>query len=229
MIFFYNKLYLFIKLCYYIDMRKKSKSFYKDAKSYLMSAEILIDSKERENDNQLLLVPILFLLRHSLELIIKAKIIKYIENDLININVDDFKILDVDGKKQKEKLLNTHSIKKLYDCLIYIENQNMITFFKKEIVKKQYKTINYINQLDEKSDYFRYPTNKNSKFYKRKYVNRICVEKGDYAPEISPNLDIYIGASEKNDVQTIFTAYSSKILLLQVDLIEIIEMLVKIY
>ncbi len=199
-------------------MKNKAKYFYNDAKSYYLAAETLMMSPEREKDGQLLLMPILFLFRHALELLLKYHIIVFLtehgQKDMQNYKLHNHK-----GIQQKQKLLGTHSIKNLFSCFIYWNKMSLCPKFDEKHIKFIRAQIKHLCSLDENSDYFRYPTGKNNKFHKRHYITRI--DEFDVAPEINSKMEVLIS----DDNKTIFTTYSFDILYMQNELSECIQLL----
>lgn len=177
---------------------KISKMFYDDSKRYYKAAQLLTGSQARDEDDQLLLTPIFFLLRHSTELILKSLIIKFNESS-INFEVSKFVPHFEDGTLSKRQLLNIHSLKDLYSFLKYeIKNNNLFDIFNEKESKLIVKVINEVDGIDNKSDYFRYPISTNNRKHKRHFVS---MSEDGIAPEINKGYFLFIfGDNDNNKV-----------------------------
>lgn len=203
-------------------MKRLSSLFYNDSYSYYKSALIISGSGYRKEDDQLLLTPILFLLRHAIELILKANIIDILEFN--NQGILKCKLVTENGIKTNIKLLNCHSISNLFSYLIYLNTQySLVSVFNDNELKFSYRLINDIEDVDSKSDYFRYPINKNTKAYKRKFIIR-----GDIgiAPEIKSTNFLFLFGSP-NDECVVFSTKEKKYLELVKDMTSLYKILQK--
>ena len=85
-------------------MKNRIKYYLSDGKSYYLAAKTLMFSQNREKDNQLLLMPILYLYRHSLELLLKYHIMKFLDErgytDVLN-----YRICDINGNIKDEGII----------------------------------------------------------------------------------------------------------------------------
>ena len=159
---------------------------------------MLTGSQARDEDDQLLLTPIFFLLRHSTELILKSLIIKFNESS-INFEVSKFVSHFEDGSLSKRQLLNIHTLKDLYSFLKYqIKNNNLFDIFNEKESKLIVKVINEVDGIDNKSDYFRYPISTNNRKHKRHFVS---MSEDGVAPEINRGYFLFIfGDNDNNKV-----------------------------
>lgn len=201
-------------------MKNRLKYYLSDGKSYYLAAKTLMFSQNREKDNQLLLMPILYLYRHSLELLLKYHIMKFLDErgytDILN-----YRICDINGNIKDVKLLGTHNIKKLFDCFLFWNKQTFCPKFTDEQAFFLQKNIKHLCELDKSSDYFRYPTGKDNKFHKRHYVSKIGSL--EISPEINNKMDILVNEKE----ESIITTYSMSVLHMQDELKGSIELLLK--
>jgi len=112
---------------------KLSSMFYKDALTFYKLANILSSSKKREQDDQLLLSPILFLLRHSTELLLKALVIKLNENKNENFKIANFIPIHENGNPSKKSLLHIHSLQDLWSFIKFEDkNSRLVSLFNNE-------------------------------------------------------------------------------------------------
>ena len=176
-----------------------SQMFYEDAVRYFKSANIVSNSYNRDIDDELLLTPILYLLRHSVELIIKALILKFVEQSNSDVDVSQFKPCFENGVKSSKRLLENHSIGELFSFLRYFDKNNRLcSMFDDSELKFANKVVRNINNIDAKSDYFRYPIGKNNKRNKRHFVS---MSNDDLAPEINKGYFLFLfGDSSENKV-----------------------------
>lgn len=161
---------------------KLSKMFYADSLSYYKAASVLTGSQDRDIDEQLLLTPILFLLRHSIELITKALIIKLNEDSNDSFDITKYTPIFEDGTPSRKKLLEIHSVQELFSFIKYEDkNDRLASLFDDKEISFANKVIKDINSIDSKSDYFRYPIGKKKQEYKRHFISR---SEDDVAPDI---------------------------------------------
>ena len=144
-----------------------SKKFYQMALAYEDASNILY--AHCDFNNQLIINPVMFLLRHAVELILKS---------LILLSYSDFKknIKNFTIKSLQDKIIlsKTHSLLKLLDFLIKIDSNLLIKRYNQKLLKQMRSTIKSIDKIDFSSTYFRYPINSNmqnnlQKFY---YLNK---------------------------------------------------------
>jgi len=153
-------------------MKKLSVMFYEDATRYFNAAEVLSGSEQRDEDDQLFLTPILFLLRHSIELNIKAKIFQFLENTFSEGDLLEFKIILENGQVCKKKTIESHSIQNLFSCLRYLDkSERLVSIFDDDELSFSLKIVKEIESIDSQSDYFRYPISKNNQQHKRKFLS----------------------------------------------------------
>lgn len=139
---------------------------YKQISGFRDIAKILFICKSDEYP--LLGLPMLYALRHSLELSLKDIITTlhvYIKNHLKKPGLKDI----------PEKATNSHEFKEIWK-----HGKRIFVFFATEYnwdlakIDEIEKALLYIHDIDKKSDYFRYPTDKNLIFY---HHNNIDYEK----------------------------------------------------
>lgn len=213
-------------LCYNKFVKKQSKTLFDDARSYYTAAQILRDSGERYKDSQLLFAPLLYLLRHSLELLLKAYIVSSIEK-FSPISVKDYELVDTNGiivkiNKKKMKVFHCHSILILFDCFTYLESQELASFFNNDKIKELRKTAVKIDAYDQKSDYFRYPLSAFGKINFRNFIKKPKTEDLDVCPDLQFNKNVYIVGE-----QIAYSTNHAKITDLEIELSNIISELFK--
>ena len=201
-------------------MKNRIKYYLSDGKSYYLAAKTLMFSQNREKDKQLLLMPILYLYRHSLELLLKYHIMTFLYEQGYT-DIPHYKICDIKGDIKDLKLLRTHNIKKLFECFSFWNKQTFCPKFTDEQISFLKKQIQHLCELDKSSDYFRYPTGKDNKFHKRHFVSKIgCLA---MSPEIKNKMDIFVNERE----ESIITPYCITVLHMQDELKGSIELLLR--
>ena len=201
-------------------MKRLSSLFYNDSYSYYKSALIISGSGYRKEDDQLLLTPILFLLRHAIELILKSFIIRTLEYKNIQ-DISRCKLLMEEGCETNIKLLSCHSTFHLFSYVRYLDKQyRLVSIFDDNELEFSFKVIKDIEKIDSKSDYFRYPIDKNTKEFKRKFITR---GKTGIAPEINNSNFLFLFGSPKNEC-VVFSTKEKKYL----ELVENMSTLYKI-
>lgn len=174
-----------------------SMTFFEDSISYYNAAIILSSCEQRNVDDQLFLTPILYLYRHSAELVIKAIILSYLERFSTENSIKDFFLYSEDGEKTKLQLMNCHSLNSLYSCLKYFDkNERIVSVFDDNELDFIDRVIKEIELIDKNSDYFRYPIGKNKEQHKRKFL---AVSETDIMPDLSKVYQnfIYEGPNDK--------------------------------
>lgn len=158
-----------------------SKNFYDSHVNYYQSSLFLYQlSNDFESKN--VIYPASYLLRHSLELLLKSLICYYAEDQKIEINKDGIEIFS----HSLSFKLEGHSLLDLYDRLIKITN-NIVRLI--EPNKNLRKMIVDITNIDKTSEYYRYPISKNIEVSKQ---NKYTVTSDEVVPDLSLNEDTFI-------------------------------------
>ena len=194
-------------------MKKLSVMFHEDAISYFNASEVLGGSENRDMDNQLFLTPILFLLRHSIELSIKAKIYQFIENITSEKDLLDCKIILEDGQECKKKVIESHSVQNLFSCLRYYDkSERLVSIFDDSELAFSLSTIKEIECIDSQSDYFRYPIGKNNQQHKREFLS---LSEDGVAADIQNGKFLFLLESSNNKVIHFYTLEEKYIALVE--------------
>lgn len=128
------------------------KSFFDEGLSFYKSAQIVQESSFRvENDEIDLFGPIVYLFRHSAELLFKSLIIKKLSIS----GIMDWQSVKLSSNKRK--LSSTHSLYELF--LAWKDYDGEVGLTQSEIKLVEMYVTN-INRFDEDSTFFRYPINK---------------------------------------------------------------------
>lgn len=100
--------------------------------------------------------PIIYLYRHTVELLLKSLIIRdAIDQGITNWNTYSF-------PPNMRSISSMHSIKDLYETWKNLLSYKFISPIEKEDVNKLLKIINRIEKCDHSSTFFRYPYDKKS-------------------------------------------------------------------
>lgn len=128
--------------------------YYDESLSFWTCGKIVQLSDLRYEDEQLLSSPIIYLFRHSAELLIKALIIR----DAINLYGYD--ISEVKFPPHNRLLTSMHSLKALYDTWQEVLSCMMVNPIDGELNKKIQTIIQRVDDCDPFSTFFRYPYDK---------------------------------------------------------------------
>lgn len=128
------------------------KAFFDEGLSFYKSAQIVQESSFRvENDEIDLFGPIVYLFRHSAELLFKSLIIKKLSIS----GIMDWQLVKLSSNKRK--LSSTHSLYELFLAWKDYNGEAGLTQSEIELVEMY---VTNINRFDEDSTFFRYPINK---------------------------------------------------------------------
>lgn len=132
--------------------------------NYYESATLL-DETILTGKNYNIIYPVAYLLRHSLELIVKSLILQEVDNQ--NINVSKPEVI-YNHKTKKFDISRTHSISVLFDKFVEIQESKVINGqqlfgYDDSLLKELSRVINEIDKIDHTSDIYRYPISKNGK------------------------------------------------------------------
>ena len=173
-------------------------TFFEDSISYYNAASVLCSCEQRSIDDQLFLTPILYLYRHSIELIIKTLIISYLERSLTPNSIKDFYLYSEDGERTKSQLMNCHSLNTLYSCLKHFDKtERIVSIFDNNELEFIDSVIKEIELIDKNSDYFRYPIGKHKEQHKRKFI---AISETDIMPDLSQVYQNFIYEGPNNRV-----------------------------
>ena len=140
-----------------------AKKMYSCALNYFDACEKLKKDLLHDN-NPSIIYPLLYLERHTLELLLKAIILLNVKPQNI---VEDLKI-EIDSGKFFD-LSRTHSLLILINKYIEINTTNsLFPNYEEKAINQIKKQLEKFNRIDSKSDFYRYPISKDKKQSKLK-------------------------------------------------------------
>lgn len=143
---------------------EESDNFYNEAVRFYKSGEILSKSEERIGEEIDLFCPIVYLYRHSVELLFKALIIKSLGKR------GEENWLGVKLQPCNKKIANIHSILDLFNAVKILDVEiSKWTSDEENIVS----LIIQIDKYDETSTFFRYPYDKNGNLNRRNMTESV--------------------------------------------------------
>lgn len=153
-----------------------AKKFYVSSKNYLEAINIL--SKQIiNNKNEFVIYPLLYLERHTVELMLKSLI-------LVSVDMQEVdKKMIVSCNEKKFDISKTHSLEILLNKFIEIQSETRLVPNYDEDINEVKKVICSFDKLDHSGEYYKYPLNKEGKESKQKLYKRV-----DEFPEIKPNM-----------------------------------------
>jgi len=191
---------------------------YNEAISFYQCGLILQDSTEKRiEDANGLFSPIVYLFRHSAELMLKALIIK-------NMNAFEIAIWStIKLAPHNKRLSGMHSLKALYDTWIEqsrVQNQNAECL----VFEEAENAIDFIDNFDSSSTFFRYPFNTQGERNRKELVENID-------DDILSSLPCSLGALVFHEGPENFSCLHREQFLDQVefDIVEIIQNLIYLY
>ena len=157
---------------------KLSEMFYQEAVRFALCGDDIRFSSIRYEDEQFLIAPLIFIERHTIELLLKSLILYEIsKNPNLNYkDINDIDVLNESGDPINRKLTNTHSLLRLLNFYIYLESNKLIKDYNDKEIKKLLSTLKKLDKIDIGATYFRYPfINNKGKVQKNKrnYLIRI--------------------------------------------------------
>lgn len=126
------------------------RAFFEEGITFYKSAQVLQLPKNRDDDIDLF-SPIIFLFRHSAELLFKAIIIK----KMLEWGYTDWQAKKIPSNNRR--LLSTHSILELYNAWRELAEINKESLTDKTLLEEY---VNSIERYDSDSTFFRYPIDK---------------------------------------------------------------------
>ena len=128
------------------------RAFFEEAMSFYKSAQLVQESDFRIRDDETdLFGPVVYLFRHTAELLFKALIIR----KLFDSGISDWQSVKL--KSNNRKLSSTHSLYELYIAWRELDGETGITHDEAELLEEY---VTNINRFDEDSTFFRYPIDK---------------------------------------------------------------------
>lgn len=120
------------------------------------------------DDNPSIIYPLLYLERHTLELLLKSIILLSVQPQNI---IEDLKI-EINGERFFD-LSRTHSLLILINKYIEINTMDFLfPNFDEKVINKIKNQIKKFNKIDSKSDFYRYPISKNHRQSKLKVFDK---------------------------------------------------------
>lgn len=207
-------------------LRLYSKKFYEEAYRFALCGYDIRFSSIREKDDQYLFSPLIFLERHTIELILKSLILFTIgaNQNIPYQDIEEIDILDEHGVKINRTLFNTHSLLSLLLFYKYLESQTLCSKCNCKQFKLVERVIRRFEKLDKSSTFFRYPYSK----VKNKVVNneRNLVKKIDEKHPLSALQEVQYVLENNTEVQ--FSVQNLRIVRMEYDLTKAIIELFKL-
>lgn len=200
-----------------IKSRSISKKFYMSAINYYDSCVILKEQLFTRR-NPSIVYPLIYLQRHTLELLLKSLIL----SDIINQDLSDGLVINIVGNKFD--LSRTHSLDFLLDKYYSIHTQSRLipTFDDKINVHKE--LIKKYDNYDRTSEFYRYPLTKSGK-----YTTLKLWTESDIVGDISKPNGMFVFNFENNqdNIKHVYNI-DKKALLYQDKFIEMIDYFIKL-
>lgn len=176
--------------------------------NYYESATLL-DETILTGNNYNIIYPVVYLLRHSLELIVKSLILQEVDNQKINPSKPE---VLYNQNAKKFDISRTHSIRVLFDKFVEIQeskvtNGQQLFGYDENLLKELSNVINKIDKIDHTSDIYRYPISKSGKKNPIHFADE--AEDNLVFGEIGPNTNGYLifGKTEEKDFDFIKHIY----------------------
>ena len=194
-----------------------AKKFYINALNYIDAIDVLKNNIITPFE-QSSIYPLLYLERHTVELLLKTLIIISVPKQ----DVDKTMILK--WGEEKFNISLTHSLKVLLDKCIEIQNSiRLISIFDENITEIE-KIIYSFDKLDHSGEYYRYPLNKEGRISKQKMYKTM-----DDFPEVKPNMDdIMVIESSSKQIISVIKIMDRKTFLFEGKIPEVIKYLIRI-
>lgn len=153
-----------------------AKKFYVNSKNYIEAINIL-SKKITNNDNEFVIYPLLYLERHTVELMLKSLI-------LVSVNTQELdEKMTIGWNGKKFDISKTHSLEILLNKYIEIQNETRLIPNYDNDINEVKKVICSFDKLDHSGEYYKYPLSKEGKESKQKLFKRI-----DEFPEVKSNM-----------------------------------------
>lgn len=141
--------------------------YYNESLSFWHCGKIVQCSDMRSEDEQLLSSPIIYLFRHSAELLLKALIIR----DAKNIYADDINVVKL--PPHNRVLSAMHSLKALYETWTEVLSFKLVNPIDVDQNKKIFTIIERVDNCDSTSTFFRYPFDKKGNENSKTFVSSV--------------------------------------------------------
>lgn len=147
-----------------ITVIEESDNFYNEAMRFYRSGEVVSESEERIEEEVDLFSPIIYLYRHSVELLFKALIIKFLKER----GEDNW--LEIKLQPCNKKIVNMHSVLELFNVAKVLNDEiESLTGIEDNFVS----LIDQIDEYDASSTFFRYPYDKKGNVNKRNLTENV--------------------------------------------------------
>lgn len=128
------------------------RAFFEEAMSFYKSAQIVQESDFRVHYEEIdLFGTVIYLYRHSAELLFKSLIIR----SLCDRDISDWQRVKLESNGRK--LSSTHSLNELYSAWVGFGGETVLTQDEKDLFEEY---VTNIDRFDEDSTFFRYPIDK---------------------------------------------------------------------
>ena len=192
------------------------KAFFDEGISFYKSAQIVQGADSRVCDDEIdLFSPIVFLLRHAAELLLKSLIIKVLFKSGIS-EWQSFKL-----SSSNRKLSSTHSLSELYSAWRELDEAAGLAQDEIEILEEY---VYNINCYDEDSTFFRYPIDKKGSRNRKAMTE--TVDK-----EVLDSLPCHLGALVcAKGSENFYCLHRGQFMdPLEFDMVELIRLLIRIF
>lgn len=98
------------------ELYKTAKLFYEDGRRFAICGDIIRFSGKREDDSQYLFSPLIYIERHTIELLLKSLILYSADTNEQFKTIKDIKINPSKGNGQRRGLMESHSLLDLVNC-----------------------------------------------------------------------------------------------------------------
>lgn len=196
-----------------------AKKFYINALNYIDAINVLKNNIITPYE-QSLIYPLLYLERHTVELLLKTIMLILLPKQ----DIDKTMILKWNDKKFN--IAQTHSLKVLLDKCIEIQNNTrLVPIFDEDLVEID-TIVNSFDKLDHSGEYYRYPLNKDGRFSKQKMYKTM-----DILPEVKSNMDdvfVLENSYQNNEIIGIIKLLDKKSFNIQQEITYVINYFVQI-
>jgi len=170
----------------------ESNTFFKAARKLHLEREDILNY----------IIPVYYLYRHSLELVLKSVILLAVNQ--YQQEISNLKNLFVN----REINLIEHSISKLFECLLSLRPLDSLSvLFSSKELSLIIKTIDYIDSIDTKGDFARYPIRTNLDITHDPIVFEVSEMNPETVSDLTKGENVYLGFDGSGNYKT-FVLYN---------------------
>lgn len=141
--------------------------YYMDAIAFWRCGKIAQCSNKRFDDETFLSSPIIYLFRHSAELLLKALIIR----DAVKLYEGE--INEVSFPPHNRTLISMHSLKALFETWDTLVSSILVTPIEEDVHTEVSNIIDRVNDCDPASTFFRYPYDRRGNENSRRFTTQV--------------------------------------------------------